>query len=147
MKRGIINLILIIIIAVTLGAALYYSFGPEECLTFECFQQSMISCKSTTYINEEPEASWGYKIIGKKSEQCEIEVTLFSAKEGSLKLRDYEGNSMNCFYSLGISAYPERDLDSCHGELKENIQSIIIEKMHKYILENLGEISEEVGKL
>ena len=146
MKRGIINIILIAVIAVTLGMALYYSFGPKECLTFECFQQDMVVCKSATYVNEEPEASWGYEIIGKKRGQCEIEVTLLSAKEGGLKLRNFEGNSMNCLYSLGISAYPERDLDSCHGGLKENIQGIIIEKMHKYILENLGKISEELKK-
>ena len=140
-KRGLLILVLVIVLII----ALYFTTAPIECSNFDCFQENMINCQSAKYVNEEQEASWGYEIIGKKEEQCEIKVTLLSAKEGSLDLRQYEGNSMNCLYELGISAYPERELDLCHGKLKENIQSVIIENLHKYIVDNLGEISEELG--
>ena len=43
--------------------------------------------------------------------------------------------------------YPEKDLDSCKGELKENLQSVIIENLYKYIIDNLGEISEELRRV
>lgn len=142
-KRGALG----IIILVVLVAALFLTFNPEKCPNFECFQKRMIECKSTSYINEEPEASWGYKIIGKRAGKCEIEVTLLGAKEGSLDLRKYEGNSMSCFFDEGFVTYPEKDLDACHGELKENLQNVIIEKLYNYIISNLGEIQEELRRV
>ena len=75
---------------------------------------------------------------------CETEVTLLSAKEGDVGLRDYEGVSMLCYYDIGVAGYPERNLAACHGELKEGLQSIIIEKLYKYLVANLGEIREDL---
>ena len=140
-RRGILGVL--VILALTI--ALFFTFQLEDCPNFECFQSHMADCSKATYINEEPEASWGYEIIGTSKENCEIEVTLLNAKEGVLGLREFEGNSMGCFYKLGIIAYPEKDLDSCKGELKENLQTIIIEKLYRYVVANLGEIKEEIG--
>ncbi len=131
-------------IIVVLVLALYFTYKPLECGDFDCFQTQMKECAFAKYINEEDEASWGYQITGEKEEKCEIKVTLLNAKEGEFGLREYEGNSMTCSYDLGVLAYPEKDLDSCHGELKENLQKIIINKMYKYIVKNLGEIREEL---
>ena len=47
---------------------------------------------------------------------------------------------MSCFYDFGIAEYPEKDLSKCHGRLKEELQRIVIEKLHSHILENLGKI-------
>jgi len=137
-KRGALGILVIVVLIVTL----FLTFSPSKCEGVACFQQRMIDCSSAEYVNEEPEASWGYKVIGRRGGQCEIEVTLLSAKEGSLGLRDYEGNSMSCFYDTGVFAYPEKDLDACSGELKENLQSVIIEKLYRYVVDNLGEIEE-----
>jgi hypothetical protein len=139
-KRGVLGSAIIIVLVITL----FLTFRSGECENVECFQDKMIKCSFVKYVNEEPEASWGYEIIGKRGNQCEIEVTLLSAKEGSLGLRSYEGNSMSCFYEVGTFAYPEKSLDACTGRLKENLQSIIIEKLYKYVVDNLGEIEEEL---
>jgi hypothetical protein len=144
MKIKVINGIIIALIVITLVIALYLSFSAVECVNFQCFQEKMAECKSATYVNEETEASWGYKIKGKRGNQCEIEVSLLGAKEGSLNLRQFEGNSMSCFYDVGIVAYPEKDLDVCQGLLKEDLQGVIIENLHKYIVDNLGDIQEEL---
>jgi hypothetical protein len=127
--------------------ALYSTAKSRECLSVECFQQYMLDCKKVSYINEETEASWGYDIVGDRNGVCEIEVTLLSAKEGGLELRQYEGNSMTCSYLLGEFAYPEKDLNSCTGELKEDLQSVIIDKLYKYVVDNLGEIGEELRNI
>jgi len=142
-KKGVLGIIILIVLIV----ALFLTFGPVKCEGVDCFQQRMIDCSFATYINEETEASWGYEILGNKGNQCEIEVTLLSAKEGNLGLRNYEGNSMSCFYDKGIFAYPEKNLDVCIGELKENLQSVIIEKLYKYVVDNLGEIEEELRRV
>lgn len=133
------------LVVVSLATAMFFTFQIEDCPNFECFQSHMAECSKATYINEEPEASWGYEIIGVSKDSCEIEVSLLNAKDGELGLREFEGNSMSCFYDLGIIAYPEKDLDSCTGELKEDLQEIIIEKLYKYVVLNLGEIKEEIG--
>jgi hypothetical protein len=39
---------------------------------------------------------------------------------------------------------PEDDLSRCTGQLKENLQEIIIQKLHAYVVENLGQISKEL---
>jgi hypothetical protein len=148
MKIEVLNKVIIALIVIFLLVVLYLSFGAEKCVNFECFQENMIQCgRGTTYVNEESEASWGYEIKGKDGNLCEVEVTLLSAKEGSLDLRQFEGNSMSCFYDLGVVAYPEKDLDTCHGQLKENLQTIIIENLHKYIVDNLGEIQEGLKRI
>lgn len=140
-KRGILGIAILIVLIIVLSSSL----GTKDCASFDCFQQNMVKCSPASYINEESEASWGYEILGKRGDKCEIEVTLLGAKEGSLDLRQFEGNSMSCFYELGIIAYPEKDLNSCTGELKENLQAVIIENLYKYIIDNLGEIGEELG--
>jgi hypothetical protein len=132
------------IAAIIVGAiALYQTYRPVECLNFECFLEKMEKCKTSNYVNEEIEASWGYRIKGIRNQYCDVEVVLLSAKEGELDLRKHEGESMICSYELGVLTYPNKDLDSCHGILKEGLQKIAIDKLYKYVVNNLGEIQKE----
>ena len=105
----------------------------------------MARCSLASYVHEEPQASWGYEIQGKRANQCLIKVTLLQAKEGDLELRNYEGSSMNCLYPKGTVAFPEKDMARCHGQLKEDLQGLIIKKIHQYILDNLGEIATNLN--
>tara|TARA_Y100000310_G_scaffold259044_1_gene267627 strand:- start:102 stop:581 length:480 start_codon:yes stop_codon:yes gene_type:complete len=130
--------------AIVVGVlAIYQTFYPVECVSLECYLERVEKCKLATYVNEGVEASWNYEVKGIKSGECDVEVTLLNAKEGELELRQYEGNSMTCSYGVNVLSYPEKDLDSCHGILKENLQKIAIEKLYKYVVNNLGEIQEE----
>lgn len=138
-KRGLLVMLTLAVFIV----ALQLTFGPENCESFDCYQAKMIACERATYVNQEPEASWGYNILGfNEDNECEVEVTLLSAKEGDLGLRAFEGNNMVCAYTRGILAYPEKNLDRCTGKLKENLQSTIIEKLYRHIIANLGQIQE-----
>lgn len=133
-------LIFAIIITFIVVIAFYVSFLPLKCRNYECFRVNMAECNPATYVSEEPQASWGYEIIGPNVDSCRIDVTLLQAKEGDLSLLDFEGNKMSCYYPRGTVGYPEEDLGSCTGLLKENMQGRIIQKLHEYILDNLGEI-------
>lgn len=133
------------VLAIIIGiVALFQTYAPLQCTNFDCFQIRMKDCKPATFINEEAEASWSYRIRGIYSNECRIDVGLLSAKEGELGLRAYEGNSMACFYKPGVIAYPEKNLAVCHGELKEDLQSVLLERMYKYVVTNLGDIRQEV---
>lgn len=133
--------VLVIIVAVI---ALYMTFFPKMCDDFECYTAHMLKCKPVNFINNEEEAVWGYEILGTGDKKCQIEVTLLSAKEGNIDLRDYEKTSMICAYDIGVAGYPDKNLAACHGTLKEGLQSVVIEKLYKYIVANLGDIREEM---
>ncbi|MEK6915516.1 MAG: hypothetical protein AABW89_03170 [Nanoarchaeota archaeon] len=133
--------VLIIIVAIV---ALHYTLAPARCTEISCFEAHMIKCEPATYINDESEAAWGYDILGNSGINCEVEVTLLIAKESNFNLRQYEGEKMVCSYSSGQPAYPEKNLALCTGPLKEGLQSIVIEKLYKYIVANIADFREEV---
>jgi len=141
------EIILLLLIVIVFFTALYASLQLENCYDIGCFKDNMLKCKEINYVNEEPQASWKYHIIGSNENECDIEVTLLNAKEGELGLREYEGKSMICSYEHNFFAYPEKNLDFCHGELKEGLQTIIIEKLYKYIVGNLQDIKQELGNI
>ncbi|MEM4271591.1 MAG: hypothetical protein QXD13_00665 [Candidatus Pacearchaeota archaeon] len=139
---GLIALVIVIIVA----SYLTFFYTPR-CQNFECFREKMIDCSKGSYVNEKLEASWGYKIIGKSGKSCAIRVTLLNAKKGELGIENLVGEQMECYYPIGVYAYPESDLSKCHGLLKEDLQSIVINKLHAYILENLGKFEEGLSKV
>jgi hypothetical protein len=139
--------IFLLVILIILGLAVYYTFiYSPECQTFACFQDYMQRCRRASYISEETDASWKYSIKGSSDNQCDINVQLLQAKEGELQIEKLAGYSMDCYYPKGIGTYPQKDLNQCHGRLKEELQALLINKLHSHILENLGKISEELNK-
>jgi hypothetical protein len=117
----------------------------EKCVDFECFKRNILSCSKASFISEKDEASWGYQIVGKRQGVCKIDVTLLIAKSGPLGIDELEGRSMTCLYPIGVAEFPEKNLDLCHGRLKEELQRIIIEKLHEYVLDNLEKIEVGLG--
>lgn len=147
MKKDSVIIILVLLIALAAAFALYFTFKPTSCAGYTCFQDYMASCARAQYINEEPEASWQYTILRRARESCEIRVTLLQAKEGDLSLAGFEGHSMDCTYPLGVVAYPDKDMARCHGLLKEDLQGLIIEKLHAYILNNLANVKDTLQNI
>jgi len=144
-KFGKWSVLLLILAIVFIGLAVKLTFFyTEECGTLECFQSAMRECDKVRYINDAEEATWNYEILGLKNDKCVIEVTLLQAKEGQLNVDSLQGYEMVCEYEKGVVNYPERNLENCHGRLKEELQEIIIENLHKYMIENLKNISKEL---
>lgn len=141
-RKLVKRLITIFVIGIIVLGSWFIFFKSDKCGDDECFLNHMTECDRATYINEDEEASWGYKITGKIKDTCRVEVTLLNAKEGPLGIDEIEGYMMNCNYPLGVADFPENNLDFCTGLLKEEIQGIIIQDLHKYILGNLGEINQ-----
>lgn len=142
-QRGLIIISLIIVIILALLLNSFFGQG-KKCAEQECFDSLMSQCNYGSYINEEEQASWKYEIQGKNGEECVVKVTLLQAKEGDLELRDFERHTMECSFEFGKVSQPEEDLSACHGRLKEDLQELLIKKLHSYILENLDQIREEL---
>lgn len=117
-------------------------FYTEKCNDLECFQAAMKDCDKARYVNDIEEATWSYEILGEEGDECLIDVKLLQVKSGSLGLEKLGGYGMICSFPVGVVSYPEKDLEKCHGRLKEEMQAIIIENLHKYMVDNLEEISK-----
>lgn len=144
-KRGKWALVIGIVIIVLVILAFYLnSSSGKKCGDYICFQQEMSACSKSSYVNEMPEATWRYNIIGSSDGNCNVDVKLLQAKNGTLEMNTFEGFDMICSYPLGIAAYPERDLSKCHGRLKEELQGLMIKKLYSYIVDNIGQIGENL---
>lgn len=145
-KRGgagrVILIILMLIVAI---AAIYFTFFfAYKCDDIACFRSHQEKCSRTKFTNNLEDAAWFYHIKGKENGECKILVEVLQVKEGTPEKARLNGKSMECYLSLGSIASPEADLAKCHGELKEELQTLIINKLHAYVVENVGEIGEEL---
>lgn len=142
-KFAIVGAVVVIILIVF--AVKFDLFAVRTCENIECFQEMIQDCEPSEYINDGVEATWKYKILGEGGDGCLIAVTLLQPKSGDFEVEALRGMKMECVYPRGYVEQPGGNLDACHGELKEELQGIVIRKLHEYILENLGEIGQEVG--
>ena len=146
-RKKRVSTILVVIIMIVAIVAFYFTFlYSKKCSDISCFNAALSECRKVSYLNDAKDAAWFYKIKGKRGEQCEIKVKLLKLKEGSTDLLVLEGKEMNCFLPLGSIVSPQENLARCTGPLKEEMQGVIIKRLHNYIVDNLGEISEELTK-
>jgi hypothetical protein len=145
--RVILLILLLVLIAV---AIIYFLTHKKVCKDNACFMDNMQKCSKAEYLNDAPDAAWLYAIDGRVAEDgdklCKINVKLVAIKKGSVEMRQIEGLDMDCYLPLGFIGTPHYDLSKCHGNLKEGMQDMIINKLHSYILENIGRISEELTR-
>ena len=140
--------IILVSIVIVLFLAIYFTwFFYPKCDSMACYVSHQEACKKAKFTNEGAEKVWYYEIKGKESKKCEVEVELLEIRKGDLALKALEGKKMVCLLVYGSQRNPELDLLKCHGELREEIQNQIIQKLHSYIIDNVGEISEGLAKI
>jgi len=133
---------LIILIVAVVGFGIYFLyFSVDVCSDYQCFLDAVSGCDKVSFVKEDLNANWYYEIIGSRDSGCEVKVELVRINEGSVKNEVLVGKSMICEFSNN-GGFPEDDLFSCSGSLREGIQEKIINDMHVYLLENIGEIKE-----
>ena len=136
--------LIILIIALVAFSSYFLFFHVRQCEDAECFVDAMIHCKRVSWIREDIQASWLYIITGNaKGDVCDVEVQLLEIKQGAIDNEKIQGKKMTCTFLKSEIRLPEKDLFNCEGELKEKLQEIIIQKMHNYLLNNLGEVGGE----
>ena len=142
--------ILAVIIVATIGLLIsiyYIILYSTGCSTEDCFSNALVKCRRTTYLKNSPETITEYKILRKDGKACEVNVKLIQLKQGSAELAPLEGKDMTCQTPLGTYMKPEENIKNCHGLLKEGIQEIMIQRMHSELVENIGQIGEEITKV
>jgi len=149
---------LIILVVILAGIIAFNFLYVRKCETEECFTSAMEKCAKAEFLKEGEEASWLYKITGAEGnvlctfsdsfcENCSVNVKLLQVKKGTSELGRLEGLEMTCSLPFSYAGNPQEDLTRCHGLLREEIQEAIINKMHSYILSNVGKIGEELTRV
>lgn len=147
-KKKVFIWIFTILFLIVLPIAIYFTFFfYYDCADYACFLSHQIKCDKTKFTNNLEDATWKYRVLGKDSESCQIEVTLLSVTKGSVELGKLQGKSMVCDLEIGSNLKPEADVSKCHGILKEELQQLMINKLHSYIISNLGSLGEELQKV
>jgi len=147
MEKGDWIAIISIILIILIGVAVYFTFFfTYTCNDLSCFQAHQKECVRTKFIKDGEDIAWKYFIKGKESGKCVINAEVLRVKTGAVENANLVGKNMDCSLPLGSIAAPESDISRCHGLLKEEMQNMIIQKLHAYILDNLGEIGEELEK-
>lgn len=88
-----------------------------------------------------------YTILGRDKNSCIVNVKLLDAALPQKDLNKIQNKNMNCNLPYQVLMIPESDISLCHGELKEAFQDLIINKLHTYIVKNLGEINSDLLKV
>ncbi len=145
--QEILKFVIIIFVFLAVLTFFYFIlFYTRECDNRDCFSSALLKCNRAVWVNDLEEATWAYTIKGISEENCEVEVKLLIVKKGRAEMESVQGEGMTCYIPLNTFMSPEQDLGRCEGVLKEKLQEMLIKRLHSYILENLGEISEELTK-
>lgn len=140
MRLSIAIILLLLLIAVYFGY--YFFLKTKSCENLDCFRNSLKNCKRASYIKEDSLGVWYYDIKGGAKDSCNIKVKLLKLKQGKIDMEHLQNKEMTCNV-INSENFPEEDISRCSGVLKEELQELIIQRMHNYLLQNLGEIKEE----
>jgi len=140
----VVYIIAAIAIAVIILAAVYSLFYYPKCNNLSCFKGELGKCSKASFLNEKETAVWYYGIKGLSNGECIVYVKAVSLKAEAETGEALSGKDMTCFIpkSLLGAFMPEEKIEYCHGILKEEIQKLMIEKMHLYIVQNIGQINQ-----
>jgi len=142
-KRVGLALIILIIALITFSSYFLF-FYVRPVSNVQEFVDAMANCKKVSWTREDIQANWLYTITGNaKGDACDVEVQLLKMKEGAIGNEELQGKKMTCVILKSEIKLPEKDISRCTGLLKEELQEIIIQRIHNYLLNNIGEVKEE----
>lgn len=143
-KRKLIKILIMFIIVLVLGIIAFRMLKSYEvCDNWDCFNENLASCSRTKFAGGK-EIIFRYTIEGFQEDKCKIEVEFLQGELGGRPARELEQKKMTCYTPQGIVMLPESDLSNCSGELKEKLLEEIINQLHNYIVQNIGQIKKEL---
>ncbi len=116
-------------------------FWYRDCSSAQCFSDYLQNCNSAKYVKSGT-MQFQYEILGIQEGACAVRVKLLQGDLNNEDSTKIEGDSMVCSLPKGMVVAPEAEIAYCHGILKEGLQDLIISKMHKYIVQNLGDVKD-----
>jgi hypothetical protein len=118
----------------------------KNCEDNICFYDSLRNCERAKFISYS-NITFEYIILRASGKNCAVNVKLLDAALPERDLGKIRSQEMKCYLPYGMIISPETDLSLCSGKLKESFQNLIINKLHTYIVQNLGEINANLLKV
>jgi hypothetical protein len=134
-ERG--KIIIWIVFFLVLASVLIYSnfIYSKNCSNASCFREMVSGCNRANFISTDL-ISLENRVTGLTLKGCRIEVeSLGNMMEIS------EGKKMVCYFPKGLRVLPQTKIEFCTGELREDIQELIISELYKTLGQNVGELS------
>jgi len=148
LKKMFFLFFIILIVSILVFGSYFLFFYSKACPDMACFIKAMEKCNKVYVTKQDVNSDWKYRIIGSGFEEsCRVRITLLKIKQGSIDGEKLQGKEMVCDLLKGDSQYPEKDLSRCTGQLKEEMQDLIIQRMHKYLLQNIGEVKQGFNEI
>ncbi len=133
----------VIILALAVSAVVYLLvINTKVCKDEACFTSKLVQCDRAIYTADNRDTITYYEIKGQSGESCEIRAEILQLKQGSAELSQILGKDMTCLLPLGVNAKPEEKLEYCHGLLKEEIQEILLQRLHEKLAGSLTSTEE-----
>lgn len=132
----------------------YTGYIKTNCkLDKACFDEALKKCRSSQFIYVDDNNVYSYEAWPGVGDGCFVKITLERVQAGaSLDFKNLEGKSMKC--KLTKTQLKETSIEQfdnfikyCHGELKEGIYEIIIQRIYSNIVSNLGDVIQEAQKV
>lgn len=131
-----------------------YKFGiiKKDCGNDkECFNNELRKCRSSVMLNARDNNFYTYQSFYTFGENCKIKIKMEQAAPGaSLEVKNLlEGKEMICMVPKerlveeGIDQF-ENLLNYCHGELKEGLYELVIERMYGLVVNKFGTVLGDV---
>ncbi len=154
MNKRVIVLVVITVLIVSL-ASYFIFFKTKSCDTVGCFEQAATECnRAKIYTEEEGGTVTFYKIRGKNGDNCELYVKIVetNAELDPETATLFKGKDMTCNIPSNVFSRMKfeemgSDLDYCTGSLKEEMYGVLVKKLYKLVLDDLGLVLEEVERV
>ena len=154
MNKRVLILIIFLVIIISL-ASYFMFFKTKNCDTVGCFEKSAAECKrAKIYTQENGGTVTFYKVKGRDGDNCKLYVKIVetNAELDPETASIFKNKDMNCKIPLNkfsIMTLDEMgsDLDYCTGPLKEEMYGVLVKKLYKLVLDDLGLVLEEVERV
>lgn len=132
-----------IFLALVIYSVWFFFFSYKECVDWDCFNSRLEECRRTEFIGGS-DMIFEYKILRSRGDFCRVNIELLQGEINNRDSAKLVGQEMICELPKSVLMIPESDIGNCHGRLKEGLQDLIINKLHNYIVQNLGRINLEI---
>ena len=148
MERRSFVILGIIILVIILGFFFVYK---KSCKTEECFNNALSECKPAKFFGYRNNNLYLYK-ISRSLVDCRLYIRVDKMAIGSEPdlVRLLEGKSMKCKIPGEVSISldkMENLLAYCHGELKEGLYQIMLERLYALVVRDMSGIIKEAQKI
>lgn len=148
MKRKYWVLIISVVVVLIFGAVFIYK---KNCEDEECFNEALYKCSPAKFYGYRNNNLYYYKISRSLLRDCILRVKVQRMAIGTEPdlIRLLERKSMKCNIPKDMKLTldkMENLLTYCHGELKEGLYQLMLERLYALVVRDMKGIIEEAEK-